>query len=163
MSSSPPPSGGTPDGGVTATGNTTDGGTADGGTTAATFTMTIQGMAFSPENLTVAPGATVQVTNKDGSTPHSVTSESTAGTYVPGSVAGVSFDTGIFTGSRSFTIPSSAPVGTVIPFFCRVHGPAMVDATKVQITIGPPGTAPNTPSTPTTTPTTPTMPSPGGY
>jgi len=30
-------------------------------------------------------------------------------------------------------------VGTVIPYYCRAHTSAMVNATKVQITIGPPG------------------------
>ena len=160
--SSSTPSGGTPDGGATPTGNTTDGGT-DGGTTAATsFTLTIQGLAFSPDNLTVAPGATVQVMNNDGATLHSVTSESTAGSFTPGSVAGISFDTGLFlgVGTRSFTIPANAATGTVIHFYCRNHMSMMVNAATARITVGPPGTTPNTPTTPTTTPT---MPSPSGY
>ena len=161
MSSSTPPSGGTPDGGVTATGNTTDGGTADGGTTAATtFALTIRGLAFSPDNLTVPAGATVQVTNDDSPTLHSVTSESTAGSFTPGSVAGISFDTGLFIGTRSFTIPANAATGTVIHYYCRNHLSMMVNAATARITIGPPGTTPTTPTTPTTTPT---MPSPGGY
>ncbi|GEJ55780.1 plastocyanin/azurin family copper-binding protein [Anaeromyxobacter diazotrophicus] len=147
------PSGGTDAGTVTTTG-------ADGGTTPTSFELHIKGMAFSPENLTVPAGATVQVVNDDGSVPHSVTSEATAGAYVPGSVAGISFDTGIFTGTRSFTLPASAATGTVIPYFCRVHGAMMVDAAKVQLTIGPAGTAP---VTPTTTPAPTMPPSPGGY
>lgn len=144
------PSGGTDAGTVTTTGT-------DAGTPATSFELHIKGMAFSPENLTVPAGATVQVVNDDGSVPHSVTSESTAGAYTPGSVGGISFDTGIFTGTRSFTIPANAATGTVIPYFCRVHGSMMVDAAKVQLTIGPPGTMPAAPTT------SPTPPSPGGY
>jgi plastocyanin len=137
-------------------------GSTDGGTTATTFTLTIQGLTFMPDNLTVAPGATVQVLNNDGSTLHSVTSESTAGSFTPGSVSGISFDTGLFVGvgTRSFTIPADAATGTVIHYYCRNHTSMMVNAATAHITIGPPGTTPNTP----TTPTTPTMPStPSGY
>lgn len=144
--------GGTPppaDGGITSSG--TDGGTASA------LTLHIKGFAFSPETMTVPAGATVQVFNDDGATPHSVTSEARAGSYTPGAVSGVSFDTGIFTGTRSFTIAASAPQGTVIPFYCRVHGPMMVDAAKLQITIGPAGSSPTTPGNPT-----PTYP-PSGY
>jgi hypothetical protein len=36
-------------------------------------------------------------------------------------VAGVSFDTGPFTGTRTFTLPGAAPAGTVVPYFCTVH------------------------------------------
>jgi plastocyanin len=148
--------GGSPDGGAavtpTPTGNTTDGGATGGSSTA--FTLTIQGLAFSPENLTVPPGATVQVVNMDGVTPHSVTSQSVVGAYVMGSVGGVSFDTGLFTGTRSFTIPASAAMGTVIPYFCRNHQSMMLNATKVHITIGTATTTPTTPSTPST-PSTP--------
>jgi plastocyanin len=157
--------GGSPDGGAAAsptptpTGNTTDGG-ATGGTSTA-FTLTIQGMAFSPENLTVPAGGTVQVVNMDGTLQHSVTSQSTVGAYVFGSVGGVSFDTGLFTGTRSFTIAAGAANGTVIPYFCRNHGPLMANATRAQITIGTPTAAPTTPTTPTT-PTMPTTPMTGG-
>ena len=148
--------------GGTGDGGTSDAGTADGGTTPGTFTLTIRGLAFSPDNLTVAPGATVQVTNNDSPTQHSVTSESTAGAFTPGSVAGISFDTGLFTGTRSFTIPASAAPGTVIHYYCRNHLSMMVNAATARITIGPPGTAPTAPTAPTT-PTTPMTPSPGGY
>jgi hypothetical protein len=41
-------------------------------------------------------------------------------------VSGIAFDTGAFTGTRSFTIPSNAPNGTVIPFYCTVHLGMMV-------------------------------------
>jgi hypothetical protein len=50
-----------------------------------------------------------------------VTSESAPGEFAPGGVAGVAFDTGPFTGARSFTIPADAPPGTVVPFYCSVH------------------------------------------
>lgn len=88
------------------------------------FYITISGMAFSPANLAVPPGATVTVLNRD-SIAHTVTSEATSGAYTPGSVGGVSFDTGPFTGQKSFTIPPAATDGTVIPYYCRVHTSTM--------------------------------------
>jgi hypothetical protein len=57
--------------------------------------------------------------------PHSVTSEAAPGEFVPGSVGGVAFDTGAFTGDGAFTIPANAPPGTVIPYYCTVHKGAM--------------------------------------
>jgi plastocyanin len=144
--------GGSSDGGMTSTtAPASDGGVTSSGTdggTASALALHLQGFAFSPETMTVPAGATVEVFNDDGSTPHSVTSEATAGSYTPGAVGGVSFDTGIFTGTKSFTIPASAPQGTVVPFYCRVHGPMMVDATKVEITIG----AASAPASPTPPP-----------
>jgi plastocyanin len=89
------------------------------------FTITIQNMAFSPQQLAVPPGATVTVMNQDGATPHSVTSETADGAFTPGSVGGVQFDTGPFTGQRTFTIPANAQASTVIPFYCTVHKGAM--------------------------------------
>lgn len=50
--------------------------------------ITIQGMAFSPLRLEVAPGATVTVRNLDDMV-HSVTSESAPGTFRPGAANGV--------------------------------------------------------------------------
>jgi plastocyanin len=105
---------------VTSTGN----GTPAGGTTAAGFVITIAGLRFSPVNLAVPPGTTVTVINDD-SMLHSVTSEATAGSFTKGSVAGVSFDTGEFTGQRTFTIPATATAGTVIPYYCVVHTSTM--------------------------------------
>ena len=83
-------------------------------------------------NLTVAPGTTVTVVNKD-STGHTVTSESAADAFTPGSVGGVQFDTGVFTGTRTFVIPASAANGTVVPYYCQVHKGMM--ANRGQITI----------------------------
>jgi plastocyanin len=84
------------------------------------YYISISGMAFSPLNLDVPPGATVTVINHD-SMGHSVTSEATPNAYVPGGVAGVSFDTTIFTGTKTFTVGAAAPEGTLIPYFCLSH------------------------------------------
>ncbi len=85
------------------------------------FYILISNLAYSPVNLQAPPGATVTVINAD-STAHSVTSEATPGAFTPGSVAGVSFDTGAFTGGqRSFTLPANAPNGTAVPYYCTVH------------------------------------------
>jgi plastocyanin len=84
------------------------------------FYISISNMSFAPLNLAVPPGATVTVLNRDAMA-HSVTSEATAGAFTPGAVAGISFDTGAFTGTRSFTIPSGAVQGTVVPYYCNTH------------------------------------------
>jgi len=89
------------------------------------FYVVIEGSAFSPLPLSVPPGATVTVLNRDAMN-HSVTSEAAAGDFTPGSVAGVEFDTGPFTGSKTFSIPSGVPNGTVIPYYCTVHKATMV-------------------------------------
>ena len=92
-----------------------------------TFIIRISDLRYLPEELTVPPGATIVVFNDDDM-PHSVTSEASADAFTPGSVAGVSFDTGVFSGpgvSTSFQIPSTAPDGTVVPFYCAVHKGAM--------------------------------------
>jgi plastocyanin len=69
--------------------------------------ITIQNVAFSPARLTVTPGATVTVTNKDQVT-HTLTA------------AKGSFDTGdIAAGqSKSFTAPNNP--GTY-PYICSIH------------------------------------------
>ena len=83
---------------------------------------------FSPLDLAAPPGATVTVINNDPM-PHSVTSEAAPEQYTPGSVAGVSFDTGEFTGDQSFTLPADAPDGTVVPYYCKVHQSGMTTRT----------------------------------
>jgi plastocyanin len=103
------------------------GGTVSGGGTPG-FYITIRGMAFSPLELSVPAGQTVTVLNQDAM-PHTVTSEAAAGDFTPGSVGGVQFDTGSFTGQTSFTIPANAPNGTVIPYYCRVHTTTMATPT----------------------------------
>lgn len=107
------------------------------------FVITIANMAFSPADLRVPPGATVTVVNRDGM-PHSVTSEAHANDFTPGSVNGISFDTGPFTGTRTFTIPGGATANTVVPYYCTVHRGAMATP-SATITIDPsavPTTAP---------------------
>lgn len=96
------------------------------------YLITIAGFSFLPEDLAVPPGATVIVTNQDG-VPHSVTSESAPGTYAPGAVNGVEFDTGIFTKTATIAIPAGAAPGTVIPYFCRVHTSMMANQPRITI------------------------------
>lgn len=101
--------------------------------------ISIQGLDFTPLNVTVTPGGTVTVRNVDG-IPHSLTSEATMGNFSPGAVNGVSFDTGLFsTGDRTITIPANAAPGTVVPFFCRFHLSMMPQGT---ITVQSVATAP---------------------
>lgn len=82
--------------------------------------ITILGYLDSPERLEVPPGATVVVQNFDPVV-HTVTSSSAPGTYAPGAVNGVSFDSGPIAGNAAFTIPATAPAGTVVPYFCSIH------------------------------------------
>jgi plastocyanin len=109
------------------------GGTSSSTTSSSGFTITISNLAFSPLDLAVPPGATVTVVNRD-SMAHTVTSESAPNAFVPGAVAGVSFDTGAFTGTKTFTIPTSAPDGTVVPYFCSIHRSTMATPNG-QITV----------------------------
>lgn len=97
-------------------------------------TITISGYAYSPSNLSVKAGTTVTVINQD-SVAHTLTSQSTASSFQPGTVNGVQFDTGSFTGTTTLTIPPNAPAGTVIPYYCTVHGSMMGTG---QITIASP-------------------------
>jgi plastocyanin len=94
--------------------------------------ITISNFTFSPENLEVAPGTTVRVVNND-SAPHSVTSQATEGAFTPGAVSGVSFDTGAFTGERTFTVSASAPSGTVVPYYCTVHTSGMRNSARITV------------------------------
>jgi plastocyanin len=96
-------------------------------------TIAITNFQYSPANLTVAPGTTVTVTNSD-SMQHSVTSESVMNAFTPGAVNGIQFDTGAFSTTGSFTVPSNATAGVVIPYYCTVHLQTMGQGT---ITVGP--------------------------
>ena len=128
----------------------------DAGTSTGTFLVSITGLATSPENLVVPPGATVAV-QTDG-TERSVTSQASAGAYTPGSVAGVSFDTGVFAGATS--PPASAPVGTA-PCYRRVHFAMMADAAASSSPSGcrqPGGAVPSTPAPATPPSNMPSMP-----
>jgi len=128
-------------------------------TTTSGFFITIANLTFTPLNIRVPPGGTVTVVNND-SMPHSVTSQARVNTFVPGVVAGVQFDTGIFSGGqKTFTIPASAANGTVVPFFCRNHAGAMntPNGTVTVDSSATPAAAPTgQPTTPTTPPSMPT-------
>jgi len=106
------------------------GGTADSGVSATAALVTIQSFMYSPLKLTVAAGASINVQNLD-SVPHSLTSESAVDSFVLGAVNGVTFDTGLIPagGTATITIPATAPSGTVIPFFCKVHTSMMPQGT----------------------------------
>jgi plastocyanin len=102
-----------------------------------TFLLRIRNYTFDPQHLTVTPGATIVVVNDDPFD-HTVTSEAAPGSFAPGAVNGVSFDTGPFQGARQIDIPADAPVGTVVPYFCEMHGAAMTDAPDITIAAAPP-------------------------
>ncbi len=136
--------GGSSDGGESTTPEGTPGGTPTANP-AASYVITIQAMAFSPLRLAVPPGATVTVRNLDGEV-HSVTSQSTPNAFRPGAASGVSFDTGLFTGVRSFTIPSNAQIGATIPYYCSSHLQTMATPNG-EIAIVAAGSA-GTPATP---------------
>ena len=98
--------------------------------------ITINNYLLSPQRLVVAPGSVVLVRNQDPFA-HTVTSSAQPGTYVFGVAGGVSFDTGEFVGERSVDIPSTAQVGAVIPYFCRLHGAALGEQGQIEIVPGP--------------------------
>lgn len=83
-------------------------------------TIAISNYQYSPANLLVKPGTTVTVSNQDPMQ-HSLTSQNVMNAFRVGAVDGVQFDTGPFSGNATFTIPATATVGTVIPYFCTVH------------------------------------------
>ena len=85
------------------------GGGAGGGSgkSGGTDAITIQNFAFSPTDLTVAPGATVTVTNKDQVT-HTLTA--TKG----------GFDTGDIPAGQSKTFTAPKTPGTY-PYICSIH------------------------------------------
>ena len=101
-------------------GGTTNRNGAANNTSSTASLITIAGFSFSPPDLLVAPGSLVTVKNMD-TAGHSVTSESATDLFAPGAVDDIQFDTGVFTGTRSFNIPATATAGTVIPYYCSVH------------------------------------------
>ncbi len=103
---------------------------------AAAAQIAIANMTFSPANLVVHPGGTVTVHNND-TMAHTVTSEAAIGNFTAGAVAGVQFSTGLIQpgGTVSFTIPTTAAIGTVIPYFCVVHTTTMNAPTQPTITV----------------------------
>jgi len=104
--------------------NHTNDDTADAGPN----TIVIQDFVYLPSNLVAAPGTTLKVLNRDLEA-HSVTSESKVGNFALGAVGSIEFDTGVIEpgGSGTFSVPSEASVGTVIPYFCTVHKSSMVE------------------------------------
>lgn len=72
-------------------------------------TVVIQNFTFQPASLTVAPGATVTVTNKDSVT-HTLTSTSNP----------KAFDTGDIPAGSSKTFTAPAKAGTYA-YLCRIH------------------------------------------
>lgn len=89
------------------------------------YYIVITNMAYSPLDLAVPAGSTVTVVNRDVAMPHSVTQQVAPGTFTPGSPSGTPFDTGLFTGTRSFVVPAGLAAGTVLHFYCASHGATM--------------------------------------
>lgn len=120
-------------GGGTSTPSGGGGGGAVGGGGQSGNLITISAFAFSPQNLTVPAGATVQIVNDDSGIPHTVTSSVTSESFSPGAVNGVSFDSGDVAAQGQIQIPASAPSGTVIPYYCRVHLGMMVNRPTITV------------------------------
>ncbi|MHB1102874.1 MAG: cupredoxin domain-containing protein [Devosia sp.] len=83
---------------------------------AASFTVNIKGMKFSPATLNVAPGDTVTFVNQD-SAPHTATAKDGA------------FDTGRLSRGESATVTVAA--GGAHNYICTVH-PAMKGVVKAE-------------------------------
>lgn len=97
------------------------------------YTIVIEQFAYVPARLDIPAGETLWIVNRDVEK-HSVTSETKAGDFVAGAVGGVQFDSGMVNpdATASLTLSASAPVGTVIPYFCTVHKSTMGEG---QLTI----------------------------
>jgi plastocyanin len=94
--------------------------------------ITIRNFEFLPQSLQVIAGSSVLIRNEDPFM-HTVTSESAPGSYTPGAVNGVEFDTAPFLGTRTISIRADAPVGTRIPYYCRLHGATMVNQGELVV------------------------------
>ena len=81
-------------------------------------TIVIQDMAFSPSSLTVSPGATVSVTNKD-LTGHTVTTDDK------------SFDSGFISNGQTITFVAPTTPGSY-RFHCSVHTTTMTGTLIVK-------------------------------
>jgi hypothetical protein len=94
---------------------------------------------FQPANLAAPPVTTVLVQNRDPFA-HWLRSAAAPGQYVYAAVAGISIDLYVpAQAERSFALPATAPVGTVVPYFCVLHTSAMLN--QGSITVAPPATA----------------------
>jgi len=112
------------------------------GNTSSGYLITIENYTFIPQHLEVPPGATVLVLNLDPFE-HWVLSSAAPETYLYGTVNGVGFDTGPVpaNAASAFSIPGSAPVGTVVPYFCQIYEGAMLDAPDLTV-VAPDGGTP---------------------
>jgi plastocyanin len=113
------------------------------------YYVVITNMSYGPLDLAVPAGSTVTVVNRDAGMPHSVTQQAAPGTFTLGAPSGTPFDTGLFTGTRSFVVPAGLAAGTVLHYYCSSHGATMVTPNGT-ITIDPlaqvsPGLDPGTP------------------
>ncbi len=98
--------GGTPSA-SSSTSTTTAGGSGDGGGGGGGSSITISNFMFTPMSVTVAPGATVSVTNKDSAT-HTLTA------------TGGQFNTGNITQNQTKTFTAPTKPGTY-SYICNIH------------------------------------------
>ncbi|MBS1108526.1 MAG: blue (type 1) copper domain [Anaeromyxobacteraceae bacterium] len=90
------------------------------------YYIVISNMSFAPLNLAAPSGATVTVINRDSMT-HSVTQQAAAAAFTLGAPSGTTpFDTGLFTGTRTFTLPAGLADGTVLHYYCSNHTSTML-------------------------------------
>lgn len=84
-----------------------------GGTTGASFA-----------SISAPQGATITLVNTDTKA-HQIVSEATAGAFTPGSPVSAPFDSGPFTGVKTFRLVTvggtTIPEGSVLPFYCAIH------------------------------------------
>jgi plastocyanin len=89
------------------------------------YYITISNLTYSPLDLVAPAGATITVLNRDTMT-HSVTQQAAPGTFTPGTPGGgTPFDTGLFTGTKTFTLPTGLVEGTVLSYYCTSHTSTM--------------------------------------
>jgi plastocyanin len=94
------------------------------------YTIAILDFKYSPTNMMVPPGKFVTVSNQDLEA-HTATSEAAMDLFSPGAVAGIAFDTGLIprNATAEIAIVDTAISGTVIPYYCAIHGSAMAQGT----------------------------------
>jgi plastocyanin len=90
------------------------------------YYIAISSLTYSPLNLTVPAGSTVTVLNRDAMS-HSVTQQAAPGAFTPGAPGGATpFDTGLFTGTKTFILPTGLAEGTVLNYYCTSHTSTML-------------------------------------
>jgi len=67
-------------------------------------------------------GATITLVNTD-TVAHHIVSEAALGAFTPGSPAAAAapFDSGPFTGVKTFALKAGIPEATILPFYCEIH------------------------------------------